>query len=302
MKIVKSLATKILRSVIIGFTGPHSNKVLHSYAPEPYLYTSEALAKDACKARTDCNGVTRELSKTRYTLRTGLTLYDTVSGEVSWQKTIKLNKNSEVDEKVLGYVRYVRVQQVGNANFLHMREVQVFDQNGVNRALSWSCLYRCSSRYIRDSTRPDYCKGGKLYGGCSYEGSYTDCVSSCDSSTYDGSVKLRSGGTETEKQVCKFGCGSRSPTATQSSTYNGHTWGPDPASKAVNGDLNDFSCTNNEAGMYHEWTKSNLFVYSTLSFKSLDPLSLTIVVCRRLVGGGFGRGCCCVKDCYLQSN
>ena len=40
--------------------------------------------------------------------------------------------------------------------------------------------------------------------------------------------------------------------ATQSSTYTGHNWGPDPASKAVNGVLNDFSCTNDDAGMYHE--------------------------------------------------
>ena len=29
------------------------------------------------------------------------------------------------------------------------------------------------------------------------------------------------------------------------------------ASKAVNGDRNDLSHTNNDAGMYHEWTKSN---------------------------------------------
>ena len=36
--------------------------------------------------------------------------------------------------------------------------------------------------------------------------------------------------------------------ATQSSTYILHDWGPDPASKAVNGNLNDFSCTVEEAG------------------------------------------------------
>jgi hypothetical protein len=70
----------------------------------------------------------------------------------------------------------------------------------------------------------------------------------------------------------------------------------------VNGDLNDFSSTHVDVGKYHEWTKSNLFVYSTLSFKPLDPLSLTLVVCRRLVGSGYERGSCCVKDCYLQSN
>ena len=73
-----------------SFTGPHTNKVLASYTSGTYLYTSETLAKDACKARTDCMGFTRELSKTRYTLRTGLTLSDSGSGEVSWQKTINL--------------------------------------------------------------------------------------------------------------------------------------------------------------------------------------------------------------------
>ena len=36
--------------------------------------------------------------------------------------------------------------------------------------------------------------------------------------------------------------------AIQSSTYTGHNWGPDPASKAVNGVLNDYSHTNNDAG------------------------------------------------------
>ena len=35
--------------------------------------------------------------------------------------------------EILGLVRYVRVQQDG-LGYLHMREVQVFDQNGVNRA------------------------------------------------------------------------------------------------------------------------------------------------------------------------
>ena len=37
--------------------------------------------------------------------------------------------------------------------------------------------------------------------------------------------------------------------ATQSSTYIEHSWGSDPASNAVNGNLNDFSHTNNDAGM-----------------------------------------------------
>ena len=117
--------------------------------------------------------------------------------------------------------------QLEGRNYLHMREVQVFDTSGVNRAFN----------------KP----------------------------------------------------------ASQSSTWIFHDWGPDPALKAVNGRLSDFSCTYNDAGMYHEWTKSNLIVYSTLSFKSLDPFFLTLVVCRCLVGGGPGRGCCSVKGCYLQS-
>ena len=48
--------------------------------------------------------------------------------------------------------------------------------------------------------------------------------------------------------------------ATQSSTY----W--DPASKAANGYHNDWSHTNNDAGMYHELTDSNLIVYTIMSF------------------------------------
>jgi hypothetical protein len=50
-----------------------------------------------------------------------------------------------------------------------------------------------------------------------------------------------------------------SKTATQSSTSQGY-----PASKAVNGDLGDFSHTDNEAGMYHELTNSNLTVKAPL--------------------------------------
>ena len=70
-------------------------------------------------------------------------------------------------------VHKVRVQLLG-ANYLHMREVQVFDNSGVNRALN----------------KP----------------------------------------------------------ATQSSTYILHSWGSDEASKAVNGNLTDFSHTYSDAG------------------------------------------------------
>jgi hypothetical protein len=159
-------------------------------------------------------------------------------GDATGKAVFEFNKNSFAFD-VLGYARYVRVKQDDNAyNILHMREVQVFDQNGVNRALPWSCTYRCISRYFRD----EFCSGrynhaGKYYGGCSYVGSYTDCVSSCDSSGYGGSVTLKSGGTETEKQACKVGCGNRgSPLASQSSTqtYNNFQL---PASNSVDDEL-----------------------------------------------------------------
>ena len=77
-------------------------------------------------------------------------------------------------------VHKIRVQLEGKNN-LHMREVEVFDTSGINRALN----------------KP----------------------------------------------------------ASQSSTAAG-----EEASKAVNGALNDLSHTNNDAGIYHEWTKSNLTV------------------------------------------
>jgi len=98
-------------------------------------------------------------------------------------------------------VHKVRVQLEGT-NILNMREVQVFDQNGVNHALN----------------------------------------------------KL----------------------ATQSSTTPGYE-----ASKAVNGNLNDNSHTNSDAGMYHELTNSNL----TVKAPKRLTLSLTLVLFRRLVGG-----------------
>ena len=85
---VKSLATAILDGQwSIVFTGPHTNKFLASYASGTYVYNTETLAKDACSARTDCKGVTRQPSGIRYTLRTGLVLYDSGSGEISWQKS-----------------------------------------------------------------------------------------------------------------------------------------------------------------------------------------------------------------------
>ena len=65
--------------------------------------------------------------------------------------------------------------------------------------------------------------------------------------------------------------------ATQSSTYILHSDGSSPASMAVNGNLGDFSHTYSEAGMYHEWTKSNLTVTAPFHSKRLT-LSLTLVL------------------------
>ena len=51
-----------------SYTGPHTDKFLSDYTSEPYLYNSETLAKDACIARAECNGVTQEAL---FTLRMG---------------------------------------------------------------------------------------------------------------------------------------------------------------------------------------------------------------------------------------
>ena len=129
---VKSLATAILdESTTPPFTGPHTNKFLASYASGTYVYTSETGAKDACSARTDCKGVTQE---SVYTLRTGLDLMASGTTEVSWQKSTI--ENSVLDlVGILGNIRKVRVQLEGS-NYVHMREIQVFDKNGVNVALN----------------------------------------------------------------------------------------------------------------------------------------------------------------------
>jgi hypothetical protein len=50
--------------------------------------------------------------------------------------------------EILGFVRYVRVQQDGNANnYLQMREVQVFDHNGVNRARAATAYQSSTNTY-----------------------------------------------------------------------------------------------------------------------------------------------------------
>jgi hypothetical protein len=115
----------------ITFTGPHANNALAGYVSSgTYVYANETLAKDACKARVDCNGVTKE---TEYTLRAGSTLTGSSNGEVSWLIT---RPESVLHRKgFLGNIRKVRVQLEGT-NYVHMREIQVFDKNGVNVALN----------------------------------------------------------------------------------------------------------------------------------------------------------------------
>jgi hypothetical protein len=150
----------------ITFTGPHANNALAGYVSSgTYVYANETLAKDACKARVDCNGVTQEPKN--YTLRAGSTLTGSSTGEVSWLIT---RPESVLRRKVfLGNIRKVRVQLEGTDN-IALKELQVFNRNGVNVALN--------------------------------------------------------------------------KTATQSSTKQSST----PASKAVNGDLTDYSLTNLTAG------------------------------------------------------
>jgi hypothetical protein len=131
--LIGSVSGEVSWQLTRTFTGPHTNKFISSYASGTYVYNSETGAKDACKARTDCNGVTRQLSGFKYTLRTGLDLNDSGSGEVSWQKTIAKSVLDLVG--ILGNIRKVRVQLEGR-DFLHMREVQVFDKNGLNVALN----------------------------------------------------------------------------------------------------------------------------------------------------------------------
>ena len=117
---VKELASAILDgNNDITFSGPHAGNALAGYVQSgTYAYANETLAKDACKARNDCNGVTKE---TEYTLRAGSTLTGSSNGEVSWKK--------------VGSIRKVRVQPVSMQQSLKMKEVEVFDQNGTNVAL-----------------------------------------------------------------------------------------------------------------------------------------------------------------------
>ena len=86
----------------------------------------------------DASLVTGRLSNSLVLLKDnyGRTLKSYSIGDATNIPVFEFNRNSFAVElyEILGYFRYVRVQQVGNANYLHMREVQVFDQNGFNRA------------------------------------------------------------------------------------------------------------------------------------------------------------------------
>ena len=191
---VKELASAILDgNNDITFSGPHANNALAGYVSSgTYVYANETLAKDACKARVDCNGVTRQTSQ--YTLRAGSTLLGSSVGEDSWQKNTAFtshagkalagyvsngtyayatvtaakdackarvdcngvtketeytlragsaltgSSNGEVSwKKVTGFIRKVRVQSVHSSQTnsrVNLKEVQVFDQNGTNVALN----------------------------------------------------------------------------------------------------------------------------------------------------------------------
>ena len=130
---VKELASAILDgNNDITFSGPHAGNALAGYVQSgTYAYANETLAKDACKARNDCNGVTQEPKN--YTLRAGSTLTGSSNGEDSWLIT---RPESVLRRKVfLGNIRKVRVQLEGTDN-IALKEVQVFNRNGVNVALN----------------------------------------------------------------------------------------------------------------------------------------------------------------------
>jgi hypothetical protein len=115
----------------ITFTS-HAGMFLAGYVSSgTYVYANETAAKDACTARVDCNGVTQE--PTKYTLRAGSTLTGSSKGEVSWLIT---RPESVLHRKgFLGNIRKVRVQLEGTDN-IALKEVQVFNRNGVNVALN----------------------------------------------------------------------------------------------------------------------------------------------------------------------
>jgi hypothetical protein len=199
-----------------GNTVPHAtfngnpisgSKGISASSNECYIAACQAL----CTSTTACNGIAvywgwcnmfsvadTYTSSSQYSQGMTLALqvvksrFSTVSQAPSMSHSPSLNPSvNQSPNSPSQLVRKIRVKLEGR-NYLHMKEVQVYDTSGVNRALN----------------------------------------------------KL----------------------ASQSSTYTQHYWGSDPASKAVNGVLYDYSHTNNDAGMYHELTYSNLIVYTIMSF------------------------------------
>lgn len=74
-----------------------------------------------------------------------------------------------------------------------------------------TCSSACEARYESDRLSLQICNGtylhqGTVYGGCQWEGPLSDCESSCDGAQYGATVGLATGGTESETDVCKFGC------------------------------------------------------------------------------------------------
>ncbi len=114
----------------IAFTSHPDKALVAGYVSSgTYVYANETAAKDACKARVDCSGVTTE---TEYTLRAGSNLTGSSKGEVSWLIT---RPESVLDRNGLEKIRKVRVQ-LEVTNHLDIGELQVFDHNGFNVALN----------------------------------------------------------------------------------------------------------------------------------------------------------------------
>ena len=207
------------------------------------------------------------------------------------------------------------MQLIGR-NYLHMREVQVFDTSGVNRALNksatqsspfywgeirsgwnskcleydgnnnlvfmWDChggsnqqWYPSSNskvdmRIQADGNRCLDAPGGALYrvywhwchDGNNQKWTYDDmgrlhsvayphlCLDIINHNNNNGAVVVL--------HQCNDAMNQKWLASTSTSN-------PNP-SKAVNGNLTDFSCTYNDAGMYHELSNSNLIVYTIMSF------------------------------------
>jgi hypothetical protein len=80
-----------------SFTGPHSNKFIPGYASGTYVYATINAALEACMARVDCGGVTKEL---QFTLRSGVILGDFL-GETSWLKVGLLGSSSSLCGELL---------------------------------------------------------------------------------------------------------------------------------------------------------------------------------------------------------